>query len=117
MKSGTLAVIDASRKTVYGYDQRVEVFCSKGSVVALNDRETNVETWTEVGTVTDKPLQNFQTRYANSYLEELRYFIRCILNNEIPSVTPRDAHEAMLVAKAATISARENRPIIVDDLR
>lgn len=37
MSNGALALIDNSRKAVYGYDQRAEVFGSKGCVQNAND--------------------------------------------------------------------------------
>ena len=36
LDNGALAVIDNSRQAVYGYDQRVEVFGSKGCITAAN---------------------------------------------------------------------------------
>ena len=36
-KDGTIAVIDNSREASYGYDQRVEVFGSKGMLKAENN--------------------------------------------------------------------------------
>ncbi|MCW1305925.1 MAG: inositol 2-dehydrogenase [Candidatus Parvarchaeota archaeon] len=117
MKSGALGVIDASRKAVYGYDQRVEILGSKGNVLSLNDRETNIEIRTKDGITTDKPLQDFQHRYINSYAEELYDFVRCIIDDKMPAAKPKDGYEAILIAEAATISAKENKPIIVDSLR
>ena len=40
MENGAIAVIDNSRKAVYGYDQRAEVFGSKGMVATGNDTDT-----------------------------------------------------------------------------
>ena len=37
MANGAIAVIDNSRKAAYGYDQRAEVFGSKGMVATTND--------------------------------------------------------------------------------
>ena len=47
--SGAMAVIDNSRKAVYGYDQRVEVFGSKGAVVDQNDTPNSVVLYAEDG--------------------------------------------------------------------
>ena len=40
MENGALAVIDNSRQAVYGYDQRAEVFGSKGMVAIKNDSDS-----------------------------------------------------------------------------
>ena len=39
--NGAMGVIDNSRRAVYGYDQRVEVFGSEGAVMDVNDTPTN----------------------------------------------------------------------------
>ena len=41
MANGAIAVIDNSRKAVYGYDQRAEVFGSRGMVANANDSQSN----------------------------------------------------------------------------
>src|SRR5512136_691459 len=38
--SGALGTVDNSRKAVYGYDQRLEVFCSNGTAMMDNEKET-----------------------------------------------------------------------------
>ena len=46
-KNGTLICVDNSRQAVYGYDQRVEVFGSKGVVLNNNDTVNKVEIYTD----------------------------------------------------------------------
>ena len=45
-KNGALGVIDNSRQAVYGYDQRVEVFGSKGMIAAENETPNNTTYYT-----------------------------------------------------------------------
>lgn len=116
MKCGTLCVIDSSRQAAYGYDQRMEVFGSKGQITSLNDRETSVELKNHETITIDKPLHNFQQRYADSFAAEIQDFVRCLLENKVPLVTPSDGYEAILIAEAATRSAKENRMIKIDEL-
>ncbi len=116
MKCGTLCVIDSSRQAVYGYDQRMEVFGSKGRITSLNDRETNVELKNHETVTMDKPLPNFQKRYADSFNAEMQDFVRCLVENKTPLVTPKDGYKAILIAEAATRSARENRTIKIEEL-
>ena len=40
--NGAVGSIDNSRKAVYGYDQRLEVFCSNGTAMAENEAESTV---------------------------------------------------------------------------
>jgi myo-inositol 2-dehydrogenase / D-chiro-inositol 1-dehydrogenase len=46
-KNGAIGVIDNSRKAEYGYDQRVEVFGSKGCVAVGNDFYNTAQLSTE----------------------------------------------------------------------
>ncbi len=117
MDSGALAVIDSSRQAVYGYDQRVEVFGSEGSVAISNDRETNVEVKNDKCVIFDKPLHDFQSRYPKSFEEEMRDFVRCLFEDQMPAVTPEDGYKAILIAEAATKSAKEEKVVKVNDLR
>jgi len=54
--NGALGVIDNSRKAVYGYDQRVEVFGSAGAAAAENDTPSQVRLSDTSGVHADKPL-------------------------------------------------------------
>ena len=48
-QNGCLGVIDNSRRATYGYDQRVEVFGSKGALSCINDTPTSVTLANESG--------------------------------------------------------------------
>lgn len=63
LKDGALAVIDNSRQAVYGCDQRVEVFGSKGSIAAMNNTPTQTVLTTSEGVMSDRPLDFFMERY------------------------------------------------------
>src|SRR5699024_5223512 len=54
-EDGSLGVIDNSREAAYGYDQRIEVFGSKGMVSAKNEQSTNVEISTKESISVDHP--------------------------------------------------------------
>ena len=49
-KSGVLIHINNSRRSVYGYDQRVEVFGSKGMVISNNQTPNSTESYTSSST-------------------------------------------------------------------
>ena len=55
MENGALAVIDNSRQAVYGYDQRAEVFGSKGMVAIKNDSDSTAVISNEDGVTGEKP--------------------------------------------------------------
>src|SRR5260370_1309364 len=70
MHSGALCQISNSRRAVYGYDQRIEAFGSKGALRAENVVESTVAFAGADGIVTDKPLHFFLERYAQAYRRE-----------------------------------------------
>lgn len=115
-ENGAICTIDNSRKAVYGYDQRVEVFGSKGSAMAHNDRPTNVVVSTQDAVCMDKPLYFFLERYKESFVREMQDFIDCLKNDKEPMVTGRDGFQAMAIAVAATKSAREKRPVKLEEI-
>ncbi|GAH58645.1 unnamed protein product, partial [marine sediment metagenome] len=78
LSNGALAVIDNSRQAVYGYDQRIEVFGSKGSIAAGNRTPTRTVLTTTDGVVADKPLVFFLERYQESFRAEIAEFIRSV---------------------------------------
>lgn len=115
-KRGTTCIIDNSRKAAYGYDQRVEVFGSKGSARAENDTETNVIFSNEECVSSDKPLYFFLERYMQSFEDEMKDFIDSLVEGKKTPVSGHDGLMAIVIAKAATLSARENRPVKIEEV-
>mgnify|MGYP001449041864 CR=1 FL=1 len=110
-ESGALGVIDNSRKAVYGYDQRVEVFGSKGCLTVSNDFPNNVVLSTEQGLYQDKQKLFFLERYNEAYQDETKQFIHSVLNDTPVPVDGRDAQKAELIAHAARKSLELGRPV------
>ncbi|WP_338551356.1 inositol 2-dehydrogenase [Paenibacillus sp. KS-LC4] len=115
-QNGALGVIDNSRQAVYGYDQRVEVFGSKGSAAATNDHPNTAEISTAEGIVRDKPLHFFLERYNAAYVEETELFIEALLQNKKVMVDGNDALQAERIAKAAKLSVKLGRPVKLNEL-
>ena len=112
----TLAVIDNSRKAAYGYDQRLEVFGSKGMACAENNFPNNHRLFTREGMSGDLPLHFFLERYQESYQKEMNQFVEALQSNtEIP-VWARDGLMSIVVGLAATKSAKEKRPVKITEI-
>lgn len=111
--NGALGVIDNSRQALYGYDQRVEVFGSKGSVAITNDHPNTAEISTAEGIMRDKPLHFFLERYNAAYIEETRLFIESLTNGSPLIVDGNDGYQAERIALAAKLSSRLGRPVKV----
>jgi myo-inositol 2-dehydrogenase/D-chiro-inositol 1-dehydrogenase len=113
--NGALGVIDNSRKAAYGYDQRVEVFGSKGSVAVTNDHPNTAEVSTAEGIVRDKPLHFFLERYNGAYVEETELFIDCLADGKPLPVDGNDGYQAERIALAAKLSSKLGRPVKISE--
>lgn len=109
--NGALGAIDNSRRAIYGYDQRVEVFGSEGQVVVGNHTTHQAVYSNCQGVHGPLPLLFFLERYQESYLAEMRSFIRSVIENSQPPVTGRDGRRAVELGLAAWRSYRENQPV------
>ncbi|MCM3627017.1 inositol 2-dehydrogenase [Paenibacillus glycanilyticus] len=114
--NGALGVIDNSRQAVYGYDQRVEVFGSKGSVAIANDHPNTAVVSTAQGIVSDKPLHFFLERYMAAYADESKQFIDSLVLGTALPVTGEDGLQAERIALAAKLSCKLNRSIKLAEL-
>ncbi|MGB4573168.1 MAG: inositol 2-dehydrogenase [Rectinemataceae bacterium] len=114
--NGMLGVIDNSRKAVYGYDQRVEVFGSKGAAAAENDVPSTVKLSNESGVTGDKPLFFFLERYKEAYIAEMKAFISAVAEGKPTLVSGDDGLQDLRVALAARKSLLEKRPVQLSEI-
>ena len=115
-KNGVIATIDNSRKAAYGYDQRVEVFGSKGMVTVANPLTDTVTFSGRQATRAALPPYFFVERYKAAYLSELQAFCACIQERTPPPVTGEDGRVPVVMALAALKSFRENRPVRLSEI-
>jgi myo-inositol 2-dehydrogenase/D-chiro-inositol 1-dehydrogenase len=109
--SGRLCQISNSRRASYGYDQRIEAHGSKGLLRAGNVTATTVELATDTGFSTDPLLPFFLERYAAAYRAELTEFVSAVEAGRMPKPDGEDGLKALLLADAATESARTGQAI------
>ena len=106
-KSGALLQINNSRRCVYGYDQRIEVFGAGGMLQAGNQRATSVEHSSEKYTGARDPALNFfLERYAEAYRAELDAFVRSVEEGQPMAPDFSDGLEALRLAVCAEESLR-----------
>ena len=106
-KSGALLQINNSRRCVYGYDQRIEVFGATGMLRAGNQRATSVEYWGTEQTGALDPVQSFFIeRYAEAYRAELESFVAAVEEAGPMSPDFADGLAALRLAVAAEESLR-----------
>ena len=114
--NGAVGAIDNSRKAVYGYDQRLEVFCSNGTAMANNEAENTAVKGNPDGFHSAKPPYFFMQRYAPCYVDEVRQFIECVRDDKPTPTTGKDGRAAVVLGYAAGKSLRENRPVKVSEI-
>ena len=117
MENGAIAVIDNSRQAVYGYDQRAEVFGSKGMVATGNDTASAAVLSNENGVTGEVPLHFFLERYMAAYAKEVKCFIDAIVNDTDTPLGVMDGLEPVLMGLAAKKSMEEHRPVKIDEVR
>jgi myo-inositol 2-dehydrogenase/D-chiro-inositol 1-dehydrogenase len=111
--TGVLCQINNSRRAIYGYDQRIEVFGSDGMARAENVTPTTLEIMDKNGALTDKPLHFFLERYADAYRLELDHFLDCVIDGVAPLTGGREGRRALELADAALESVRSGKPVKV----
>lgn len=115
MENGAVAVIDNCRKAVYGYDQRAEVFGSKGMVSTGNDCSSSAVIADASGVTGEKPLFFFLERYMDAYGEEMKAFIQAIQNDEDVQPGVEDGKMSVIMGLAAKKSLVEHRPVKISE--
>ena len=112
-ENGAMATIDTSRKAVYGYDQRLELFGSKGMVQIGNNTLDNHRYYDDSGSHGALLQHFFLERYMDAYYEETKAFVKALEADEPMPVSGYDGLMAMKIALAAGKSVKENRPVVL----
>ncbi len=115
-ENGAIAVIDNSRRAVYGYDQRVEVFGSKGCVRNENDIPNTVQVSDAECTSTENTYTVMWDRYTGAFVSEMQAFADAVVNDKETPVAGIDGLYPVMMAAAATKSAKEGRPVKISEV-
>lgn len=110
-KNQVTVFIENSRQSSYGYDQRLEVFGSKGMMMAENPLKTNHVFLDSGGMHRPRNEDFFIDRYAESYKAEMHAFVEALNQKKPMPITGEDGLQATLLAMAAEKSMKENRPV------
>ena len=114
-KAGVLIHINNSRRAVYGYDQRVEAFGSKGMIISNNQTQSSVERFSKEATFSKDPVQFFFIeRYEQAYKSQLEEFVSMINNKTEPKVSFEDGRRALILANAAYESLKSGKVVDIN---
>jgi myo-inositol 2-dehydrogenase / D-chiro-inositol 1-dehydrogenase len=109
--NGCLTAIDNSRRAVYGYDQRVEVFGSHGMAASENPYAHSALVRTADGTRKSPLPHFFLERYVPSYVREWDAFVEAVRTGTPTAVGGADARAPLVIGLAAWQSLREGRSV------
>jgi myo-inositol 2-dehydrogenase/D-chiro-inositol 1-dehydrogenase len=109
--NGVIGTIDNSRQAVYGYDQRVEVFGSRGAIQTENNYPNNSVLSTADAVRRDLPLNFFMQRYVDAFATEIEAFVDAVVGGKPAPVSGRDGRQALIAGLAAQKSFAERRPV------
>lgn len=115
MSDGSFGTIDNSRRCAYGYDQRIEVFGSKGSILSNNKAPDTVVMSTDKGIAGGLPYSFFMDRYADAYAGVMTAFVDMIQKGAEAPVSGKDGRASIVAAMAAAKSAREGRAVRLEE--
>ena len=113
--NGSIATINNSRKAVYGYDQRVEVFGDLGMCATNNQLPDNHFIADKNGIHTPRPIGFFLERYADSYRSIIKEFISCLIEKrEMPNGISAGLN-SLHISLAAKKSLQEKRVVYLKE--
>lgn len=115
-ENGVIGTIDNSRQAAYGYDQRVEIFGSKGMLQANNTTPDQVVLLNQQAVLASKPHYFFLERYREAYVTEIQAFVDAVLNDTEPPVTGIDGLAPLKIGLAAKKSLAEERAVRLEEI-
>ena len=112
---GKIGIINNSRRSVYGYDQRVEVFGSKGMLQMKNINENDILEYNSKFTESkSKHLNFFLERYSVSFKAQLNDFINSVISNKKAKVSFEDCRKTLIICEALYKSIKMKKSIRVN---
>ena len=112
-KNGVIGTIDGTCPADYGYDARTEIVLTGG---LLSIGETKGEAFfscDKKGVIRENAHRSWKNRFKDAYLDEMRSFIRSVLEDKPTIVTGKDGQAAVAAVVAANRSIREGTPMEV----
>jgi myo-inositol 2-dehydrogenase/D-chiro-inositol 1-dehydrogenase len=114
LRGGALCQIDSVRRTGYGYDERIEVFGSKGLIESRRQPFRAVSRYLGDKIIEDGLHAGWFERIEASYYRALDTFVHAVQSGAAPSPSLDDGIKAQLIAEAATESLRKGMPVQIE---
>lgn len=110
-KNGVLGIIDGCCPATYGYDARMEILGTEGMLQIGSQQASSVLVWNKKSQLIKEGNKSWRILFKDAYLEEDKYFVHCILNDEEPKVGIEDGEKALEIVIAANQSIKTGQPI------
>jgi myo-inositol 2-dehydrogenase / D-chiro-inositol 1-dehydrogenase len=111
MPDGALCHIDNSRRTTYGYDERIEVFGSGGMVQSRRKPTREVSLYTGTKEISEGLHAGWFERFESSFALALDTFISALEGKDVVYPSLLDGLRAQTIAEAALESLHTNQPV------
>ena len=101
-KKGVQCIITNSRHCSFGYDQRIELFGSKGMIISDNQRDLETVLYSKNSTDKRTQLKNFFIeRYSEAYKIQLNDLVKICKKNSKPLANFDDGKKSLILAETA----------------
>jgi myo-inositol 2-dehydrogenase / D-chiro-inositol 1-dehydrogenase len=115
-RNGVIGTIDNCRQAAYGYDQRAEILGSSGKITTENCCPNQAIISNGNCVWQDLPFNFFMDRYTESFSNEIRSFVRSVVEDKSTAVTGLDGRIPVVMGLAARKSFDEHRPVKLDEI-
>ncbi|MDA9695235.1 inositol 2-dehydrogenase [Candidatus Pelagibacter sp.] len=106
-KKGVQCIITNSRHCSFGYDQRIELFGSKGMMISDNQRDMETAIYSKNSTNNKTQLKNFFIeRYSDAYKLQLNDLAKICKKKIEPLSNFEDGRKSLIIAEAAKKSLK-----------
>lgn len=112
--SGAMCHINCSRRAEYGYDERVEMFGSKGMAISRRKPRREVALYKGNSVISDGLHPGWFERMEPTFYQALDAFIKAVQGEASEYPMLADGLKAQLIAEAAYESLQTNRPVQID---
>jgi len=109
--SGAMCHINCSRRADYGYDERVELFGSKGMAISRRKPRREVSIYKGESVISDGMYPGWFERMEPTFYQALDAFIKAVEGEATEYPTLMDGLKAQMIAEAAYESLKTNKPV------
>lgn len=114
MPSGALVNIDSSRRTGYGYDERIEAFGAEGMIESRRKPTREVSLYKGGKQISDGLHAGWFERMEPTFGLALDAFVRSLEGEDIAYPDLMDGLRAQMIAEAAVKSLKSNQAVKID---